>query len=90
MCTASSATATDFATMADGAIAAAKEGVISGPVAGSYGVYVFEVSGRETGEHFTEEDAKSFNDRLASYATQMIIPVMMDDADVKDNRARFY
>ena len=73
-----------------GAIAAAKEGVLSGPVAGSYGVYVFEVSGRETGEHFTEEDAKSFNERLASYATQMIIPVMMDDADVKDNRARFY
>ena len=73
-----------------GAIAAAKEGEISGPVAGSYGVYVFEVSGRETGEHFTAEDAKSFNDRLASYATQMIIPVMMDDADVKDNRARFY
>ena len=73
-----------------GAIAAASEGVISGPVAGSYGVYVFEVTGRKSGEHFTEEDAKAYNDRLVAYGTQMIVPVMMDDADVKDNRARFY
>ena len=73
-----------------GAISSAKEGVVSGPVAGSYGVYVFEVTGRETGAHFTEEDAKSYNDRLNAYAAQMILPVMMDDADVKDNRARFF
>ena len=73
-----------------GAVSSAKEGQISGPVAGSYAVYVFEVTARETGAHFTEEDAKSYNERLTAYSSQMILPVMMDDADVKDNRARFY
>ncbi|MBQ7751151.1 MAG: SurA N-terminal domain-containing protein [Bacteroidales bacterium] len=73
-----------------GAIAAAKEGVLSGPVAGSYGVYVFQVTGRDTGAYYTEDDAKTYNGQLTSYEAQMILPVMMDDADVKDNRARFF
>ena len=73
-----------------GAIAAAKEGVISGPVAGSYGVYVFKVTGRETGSYYTEDDAKAYHQQMQAYAAQMLLPVMMDDADVKDNRARFY
>ena len=73
-----------------GAIAAAPEGQISGPVAGSYGVYVFKVNGRETGSFYTESDAKNANAQIQNYAAQMILPVMMDDADVKDNRARFF
>lgn len=73
-----------------GAIAAAKEGVLSGPVAGSYGVYVFQVTGRDTGAYYTEDDAKTYNGQLTSYEAQMILPVMMDDAQVKDNRARFF
>ena len=73
-----------------GAIAAAPEGKISGPVAGSYGVYVFKVDGRETGSFYTESDAKNANAQILSYTTQMIVPVMMQDADVKDNRARFF
>ena len=73
-----------------GAIAAAPEGQISGPVAGSYGVYVFKVDGRETGAFYTDSDAKNANSQLLNYALQMIVPVMMDDADVKDNRARFF
>ena len=73
-----------------GAIAAAPEGKISGPVAGSYGVYVFKVLGRETGSFYTESDAKNADAQLLNYAVQMIVPVMMQDADVKDNRARFY
>ena len=73
-----------------GAIAAAPEGKISGPVAGSYGVYVFKVTGRETGSFYTESDAKNANAQILNYAAQMILPVMMDDADVKDNRARFF
>ena len=28
--------------------------------------------------------------QTASYLTQMILPVMMDDADVQDHRARFF
>ena len=73
-----------------GAIAAAPEGQISGPVAGSIGVYVFKVNGRETGSFYTESDAKNANAQIQNYAAQMVLPVMMDDADVKDNRARFF
>ena len=73
-----------------GAIAASKEGEIVGPVAGSYGVYVFKVTGRDTGSYYTEDDARNYNTQLASYLSRMILPVMMNDADVKDNRARFY
>ncbi len=73
-----------------GAIAAAKEGEICGPVAGSYGVYVFRVTGRDTGSYYTEDDARNYNAQFASYLSRMILPVMMNDANVKDNRARFY
>ena len=73
-----------------GAIAASKEGEIVGPVAGSYGGYVFKVTGRDTGSYYTEDDARNYNTQLASYLSRMILPVMMNDADVKDNRARFY
>ena len=72
-----------------GAIASAKEGVISGPVAGYQGVYVFEVTGRNTGSFYTEDDAATAQQRLNSYAAQMLLPVMMDKG-VKDNRTRFF
>ena len=72
-----------------GAVAAAKEGVVSGPVAGIMGTYVFQVNGRETGSYYTEDDAKAYQDRIESYHTQMLLPLMMDKT-VKDNRARFY
>jgi peptidyl-prolyl cis-trans isomerase D len=73
-----------------GAIAAAPEGKVCGPVAGSIGVYVFQVTGRDTGSFYTESDAKNANAQILNYTTQMILPVMMQDADVKDNRARFF
>ncbi len=73
-----------------GAIASAKEGELSGPVAGSYGVYLFKVLGRETGSFYTESDAKNANAQILNYNVQMLVPVMMDDAGVKDNRARFF
>lgn len=73
-----------------GALSVAPEGKIVGPVVGQVGVYVFKVTGRDTGAYYTEDDAKARENQYASYNTQMIIPVMMNDADVKDNRARFY
>lgn len=72
-----------------GAASVAKEGTIN-TVVGSYAVYVFQVSGRETGAFYTEEDAENMAVRKSQYNTQMILPVMMSDSDVKDNRARFY
>ena len=73
-----------------GAIAAAPEGQVVGPVAGSIGTYVFKVTGRETGSFYTESDAKNVNAQILNYKVQNIVPVMMQDADVKDNRARFF
>ena len=72
-----------------GAVAAAKEGVVSGPVAGIMGTYVFQVNGRETGSYYTEDDAKAYQSRIENYHGQMLLPLMMDKT-VKDNRARFY
>ena len=73
-----------------GALSVAPEGKVCGPVAGTIGVYVFQVKGRDTGSFYTEDDAKSRDMQTSSYLTQMILPVMMDDADVQDHRARFF
>ena len=73
-----------------GAVSVAPENVVSGPVAGSIGVYVFQVTGRDTGAFYTEDDAKNRSAQMNAYLSQMIVPVMMNDADVKDNRARFF
>lgn len=73
-----------------GAVASAEEGVVTGPVKGSFGAYVFRVNSRNTGAFYTEDDAKANNTRMMQYTLQTIVPVMMDDADVKDNRARFF
>ena len=72
-----------------GAVAAAKEGVVTGPVPGLMGAYVFQVNGREMGSYFTEDDAKAAQARFTSYYDQMIRPIMSAET-VKDNRARFY
>jgi peptidyl-prolyl cis-trans isomerase D len=73
-----------------GAASVSEDGKICGPVAGTIGVYVYKVTGRDTGAFFTEDDAKARDAQMAQYTTQMVVPVMMDDADVKDNRARFF
>ena len=73
-----------------GVASVAEDGKICGPVVGNIGVYVFKVTGRETGSLFSEDELKVRNNQMTQYSTQMLIPVMMDDADVKDNRARFY
>ena len=73
-----------------GAASVAEEGKINGPLAGTIGVYVYKVTGRETGAFYTEDDAKLYDSQKSQYATQMIVPTMMEDAEVKDNRARFY
>lgn len=73
-----------------GALSVAPQGKICGPVVGQIGVYVFQVTGRDTGSYYSEDDAKMRDSQNAMYNGQMIIPVMMNDADVKDNRARFF
>lgn len=73
-----------------GAVSVAPLNEIAKPVAGSIAVYVYKVTNREVGSFFTESDAKTQQMQMSNYMTNMIIPVMMQDADVKDNRAHFY
>ncbi len=73
-----------------GAAYASEDNVVCGPVAGNNGVYVYKVTGRDTQDFYTEESAKQHSAQRAQYSSQMVVPVMMDDVDVKDNRARFY
>ena len=73
-----------------GAVSVAETGKISAPLAGNIGVYVYKVTEHDTGAFFTEDDAKARDAQMTQYSLQMLVPVMMQDADVKDNRARFY
>ena len=73
-----------------GAVCAAEPGKLSGPVAGAIGTYIFKVNARDTGAFYTEDDAKTAASQYALYSTQGILPVMMQEADVQDHRARFF
>ncbi|HIZ85462.1 MAG TPA: SurA N-terminal domain-containing protein [Candidatus Coprenecus stercoravium] len=73
-----------------GAVAGAEPGVISGPVAGNIGVYVFKVNNRETGAFYTEDDARIKAAQVESYQLNSIPSIFSKRAEIKDNRARFY
>ena len=73
-----------------GAASALPVGQIGKPVAGSLGVYVVKVNDRHEESFYTEEDARNYETQKAQYASQMILPVMSEEAEVKDHRARFF
>ena len=73
-----------------GAVASAKDGAIYGPVAGMMGSYIVSVKNREVGAFYTEEDAKNLAAQKAQYLSQLILPVMQEYDNVKDNRERFF
>ena len=73
-----------------GAISAAKEGALYGPVAGQLGTYLVRVNSKETGAFYTEDDAKALSQQKAQYLSQLILSVMQDYDNVKDNRERFF
>ena len=81
-------TSTDPALL--GAAQSAPEGTLCGPVAGTMGVYVLNVSNRQTGSFYTEDDARNLAAQKAQYSAQLILTVMADYDDVVDNRARFF
>ena len=72
-----------------GAASVADEGVLN-TVKGTVGVYVFEVANRSTGNFFTESDAATQLARKASYHTSILHDVITNEAEIKDNRARFF
>ncbi len=73
-----------------GAVTSAQPGVISGPVAGDIGVYVFQVNDRQTGTFYTEGDVQRAQARKSAYQTQLLQQIMSETVDIKDNRARFF
>ena len=73
-----------------GAASVAETGALNGPLQGNNGVYVYVVTDRAEGAFFTEQDAKNREMQMSYAAVRMLLPVMMEDADVKDNTARFY
>jgi parvulin-like peptidyl-prolyl isomerase len=73
-----------------GAASVAEDGKICGPLVGTIGVYVYKVTGRDTGAFYTEDDAKAYDAQMTQYSTQALMSTMMTDAEVVDNRARFF
>lgn len=73
-----------------GAVANAEQGKIVGPVAGEAGVYVFQVAERANGTFFTEDDARMMGSQKGAYHANILQNVLMREANVKDNRARFF
>ena len=51
---------------------------------------MYQVKGRDTGAFYNEDDAARYEMQKSQYNSQLLMSVMMDDADVKDNRARFF
>ncbi len=72
-----------------GAVVAAPEGTIQ-TVGGNVGVYVFEVSNRTAGNFFSENDAATQLARKVSWHNSILQSVIANEADIKDNRARFF
>lgn len=66
------------------------EGTISPAVNGILGVYVINVTNRQTGSFYTENDAKTMAAQKAQYMTQMIGSVMQEYDEIEDNRERFF
>ena len=73
-----------------GAVSAAPKGKICGPVKGDIGVYLFEVLDTEAGAYYTEDDVNLRISQEAQYRQQYLSTVLAEEADVHDNRARFY
>lgn len=72
-----------------GAVTSADEGVIQA-APGSIGVYVFEVMNRQAGSFYTDSDVATTLTRRAAVHTNAIQSVLADEADIKDNRAKFF
>jgi len=72
-----------------GAVAAASDNSIK-TVKGQLGIYIFQVVESDEGTFFTENDAQTAASRSAMYQSNMIQSVIADEADIKDNRARFF
>ena len=72
-----------------GAASVAEVGKII-PVAGEAAIYVFKVTDRQAADIYSEQEILDRNAQQATYSTNYVLPEMMQAADVKDYRARFF
>ena len=63
---------------------------IVGPVKGSLGVYYFQISDSKIGAFYTESDAQNKSDNAVYSIINVLPQVMCNDADVVDQRYKFY
>ena len=73
-----------------GAVAAAAENTLTGPVVGEIGVYYFVVKGKETGAFYTEDDAKARNAQLFGSISRVIPAIISEGAEITDARYKFF
>ena len=74
-----------------GAASVAEVGKISKPIAGNAGIYIFKVTNRETKNTFNEQEIIDRNMQKVNYTTSsMLLPEMMNAANVKDYRPRYF
>lgn len=73
-----------------GAVQATEVGAVSGAVKGNLGAYVLKVGNKQVESFYTEEDAKNYGLQKAQYTSQQVVPVMMENGEVKDNREHFF
>lgn len=73
-----------------GAISAAKEGTIVGPLKGNIGAYILKVNSRETGSFYTENDAQQRSAQIVNYQVNTLPAVFNEMGDIQDHRARFF
>ncbi|MDD4919544.1 MAG: SurA N-terminal domain-containing protein [Bacteroidales bacterium] len=73
-----------------GAVSAAAEKTMYGPIKGEIGVYVFRVDERLDGAYYTENDALQNAAYFSGVQIQMVPVVLQESAKVEDNRARFF
>ena len=74
-----------------GAIAAAEEGVVAGPVEGNYGVYLFTVEGRTIADNATVESEKVRLDSSSLfYINERIDQALVEGSEIVDNRVKFF
>ena len=55
-----------------GAASVSEVGKICGPVQGNIGVYVYKVTGHDTGSFYTEDDAKTRDAQMTQYSAQIL------------------
>lgn len=72
-----------------GAVAGSPMNKIMGPVKGDIGVFYYLVNGKEKGAFYTAKDAQQKKIQQFTYIVRML-PEIMSEGKVKDERYRFY